>query len=287
MVATVLAGLAPVLPARAAAPVRTTSDPEVYRGDFPDPDVITVGSVFWAYGTGSHGRNLQVVSSTDLLAGIKPTEALPVLPTWAVAGKTWAPGVVWLPFVYVMYYTVHDRASGLQCISVATSSTPRGPFVDRSSGPLVCQITQGGSIDPSPFVAPDGHLYLVWKSDNNSSGGSASEIWSQPLAPGGLAVTGQAAPLLGDTAAWEFPVIEAPAMMALGGRYYLFFDGNLWDTKMSGIGYAVCSSPLGPCADASADGAWLATSSGITGPAGPAPATAGAPSSRRSRPCRR
>jgi len=271
-VAMVLGGLAaPVLPARAAAPVKATSDSRVYSGDFPDPDVISVGPVFWAYGTGTHGLNLQVVSSTDLLKGVKPTEALPTLPAWAVAGRTWAPGVIWLTYAYVMYYTVHDRASGDQCISVATSPTPRGPFVDRSSGPLVCQTNEGGSIDPFPFIAPDGHLYLLWKSDNNSTGLPSSELWAQALAPGGFAVSGQPTVLLGDTSSWEWPVIEAPAMMAIGGRYYVFFDGNLWYTKMSGIGYGVCSSPLGPCTDASPSGAWLATSGAIAGPAGPAP----------------
>jgi hypothetical protein len=31
---------------------------------------------------------------------------------------------------FLMYYTVRDTALAMQCISVATSDTPVGPFVD-------------------------------------------------------------------------------------------------------------------------------------------------------------
>src|SRR5579864_5390872 len=76
--------------------------------DFPDPDVISVGAVYWAYSTGSAGRNIQVINSTDLANGATPTDALPTLPAWAVPGMTWAPGVMQVGSGFVMYYTVHD-----------------------------------------------------------------------------------------------------------------------------------------------------------------------------------
>ncbi len=57
--------------------------------------------------------------------------------------------------LFVMYYTVRHRASGRQCVSVAVSVLPQGPFVDASLAPLVCQFERGGSIDPSPFVDSD------------------------------------------------------------------------------------------------------------------------------------
>jgi len=254
----------------APAPPALSHSVEVYSGDFPDPDIISVGSLYWAYGTGSGFRNLQVVNSTDLLAGTPPTDALPVLPSWALPGRTWSPGVVQIGSGFVMYYTVHDAASGDQCLSVATSPTPRGPFVDRSSSPFVCQLLDGGSIDPAPFAAPDGRLYLLWKSDNNSTNGSPV-IWSAPLAPDGLRLTAPPTILLSDTAAWESPVIEGPAMLTLDGRYFVFFGANLWYTSGSGIGYAECTSPLGPCQDMSPAGPWLGTTGSLVGPAGPAP----------------
>jgi len=36
-----------------------------------------------------------------------------------------------------------------------------GPFAPAGSEPLVCHPTLGGAIDPSPFVASDGTLWLV------------------------------------------------------------------------------------------------------------------------------
>ena len=238
--------------------------------DFPDPDIIAVGGTYWAYATGSHGLNLQVISSDQLIAGASPREALPVLPAWAAPGLTWSPAVVRLARGFIMYYTVHDRASGDQCISMATSAQPGGPFTDTSVAPFLCQLSDGGSIDAHPFLAPDGRLYLLWKSDDNSRG-SAPTIWAQGLTPDGTALIGSPVRLLSDTAAWQFPVIERPAMTALDGRYYLFYAANVYSAATSGIGYAVCASPLGPCTDRSSGGPFVGTQGQVVGPSGPAP----------------
>jgi hypothetical protein len=272
---------APGVPARMAAlatvpaeggvrPAAVPSTGPVFAGDFPDPDVIAVGGAYWGYSTGSAGRNIQVIGSPDLVNWVGPVDALPTLPAWAVAGMTWAPGVVQLPSGFVMYYTVHDGSSGRQCLSVATSSSPAGPFVDHSQGPFVCQLADGGSIDPSAFVAPDGRLYLVWKSDDNAIGKSPV-LWSQLLSADGLSLVGSPSPLLTQTAAWQVPTVEGPAMFALAGRYYLFYGANLWNTTSAGIGYAVCTSPSGPCTDQSLSGPWLGTYGPLVGPSGPAP----------------
>ena len=242
----------------------------VFARDFPDPDVITVGGAYWAYSTGSAGRNIQVIASPDLVRWVGPIDALPTLPAWAVAGMTWAPGVVQVAGGFVMYYTVHDGSSGRQCLSVATSTSPAGPFVDQSQGPFVCQLADGGSIDPSVFVAPDGRMYLVWKSDDNAIG-KPPVLWSQLLSANGLALVGSPSPLLTQTAAWQVPTIEGPAMFALNGRYYLFYGANLWNTSSSGIGYAVCAGPSGPCTEQSLSGPWFGTYGSLVGPAGPAP----------------
>jgi beta-xylosidase len=155
-----------------APPAAALSSVPAYARDFPDPTVVRAGGQFWAYSTGSGGTNIQVMSSSDLQSWTPTTEALPsanmaLSPAgWETVGNTWAPGVLARTkpgsTVYVMYFTVRQTSSGRQCISVATSATPGAPFTDTSSGPLVCQLPDhGGSIDPSPFVAPDGTLYLL------------------------------------------------------------------------------------------------------------------------------
>jgi beta-xylosidase len=88
------------------------------------------------------------MSSNDLHTWNSLSDPLPTLPGWASRGRTWAPSVVERNGMFVMYYTVAWTV-GYQCISVATSTTPGGPVVDSSPGPLICQTTDGGSIDPN------------------------------------------------------------------------------------------------------------------------------------------
>lgn len=62
-----------------------------------------------------------------------------------------------------MYYTSSDDASGVQAIGVAVASDPKGPYVDKSSWPLICETDEGGSIDASPFQdSADGRDWLVY-----------------------------------------------------------------------------------------------------------------------------
>src|SRR6478672_13131765 len=127
------------------APVGALSKTPAYPGDFPDPAMMVVGGSYWAYSTGSAGRNLQVMQSADLQTWpTTPTDPLPLLPSWATVGSTWAPSVVPQGDRYRMYYTVRETSSARQCVSVASASTPGGPFTDISSGPLVCQLNHLG-----------------------------------------------------------------------------------------------------------------------------------------------
>ncbi len=238
--------------------------------DLPDPFIVQVGGTWWLYATGSGAGNLQVASSADLRTWGASTDPLPVLPAWAEPGFTWAPSVLPRGGRLVLYYSVRDAALGRQCISAAVSASPAGPFVDASTGPMVCQADNGGSIDPQPFVAPDGTAYLLWKSDDNALG-TRTRVGGQQLSPDGLSLVGPRPALLAADEPWEDGVVEGPAMVASEGRYYLFFGANHWDTPGSGIGYAVCASPLGPCTNRSITRPWLAGQGPIVGPSGPDP----------------
>ena len=72
-------------------------------------------------------------------------------------------------------------------MTVATASSPTGPFVDSSSGPIICQLDIGGSIDPQPFVDADGKPWLHWK-NNDGSTADVSKVWAAPLSTDGTAV---------------------------------------------------------------------------------------------------
>ena len=251
-----------------AAPAGAVSSAPAYPGDFPDPYVLLAGSTYWAYATGSAGRNLQVISSPDLRTWSAPADPLPVLPAWSRPGLTWAPGVLPVGGRFLMYYTVRDAASDRQCISVASAGSPGGPFTDTSSAPLVCQVANGGSIDPTPFVDATG-AYLLWKSDDNALG-RPTHLWGQRLSSDGGSLVGSPALLLSQDRPWQSPVIEGPSMVADGGVYYLFYGAGDWSSAAAAIGYARCASPLGPCTNASTSGPWLGSRPHAAGPSGPA-----------------
>lgn len=264
-------GTGPVPAFAASATTSTTFQAPVYRGDFPDPSVLLASGQYWAYATGSGGLNLQVMSSSDLRSWTTPVDPLPVLPSWASSGHTWAPDVMAIGGQFVMYYAVRDTALNIQCVSVATSATAGGPFSDGSSGPLVCQTPNGGSIDANPYLDPEsGNLYLLWKSDDNSIG-QKTHIWGQRLAAGGLSFYPGTSPalLLTESASWQYPTVEGPTVVRNGSTYYLFYGANNYDTASSGIGYATSASLLGGYINQSRYGPWLGTTGNAQGPQGP------------------
>jgi len=260
-----------VLTLAASTPVgaQSPSDPSfvpVFPENFPDPFVLPHGTDFIAYST-NDGPNVPVAVSRDLVhwsfavdpATHKQRDALPQLGTWAKGGYTWAPEVLQQGDRYLLYYTASDRRKTAQCIGVAVASDPLGPFVDSHPEPIVCQTALGGSIDADAFRDADGKLYLYFKNDGNRVHARTS-LWGQALAPDGLSVVGQPTELLKDNQGWEERVVEAPTMVRSPAGYELFFSGGFfgWNPEEGGLspyamGYASCTSPLGPCTPAAAN----------------------------------
>lgn len=242
-----------------------------YAGDFPDPFVLRVRENFYvAYATNTAGvpANIQMMTSRDLRQWSPVADALPQLPTWAAPGRTWAPSVLRRGQRHLMYYTVKHAATRRQCISVAVSTAgPRGPFVDTSKAPLICQLEHGGSIDPDPFVDEDGKIYLHWKSDDNALG-APPKLWGARLSINGLLLTSPAQVLLShDPGTWENPLIEGPQMVRVGAAYHLLYGGNWWESPTAAVGHGRCATPLSGCTKA-ATGPWLASDAARVGPAG-------------------
>ena len=250
--------LAAAAPASAAEP----SFVPVYRDNFPDPHVILHNGDFIAYATNA-GINLPMLRSRDLVnwapigdpATGKRLDGMPVLAPWVEEGRTWAPEVMKVGNNWLLYYTARSRQLKTQCLGVAIASTPTGPFRDMSTKPLVCQVSEGGTIDANPFRDTDGQLYLYYKSDGNAVR-KTSWIWGQRLSADGLKVVGQPVQLIRDDAKWEWGLVEAPAMVRAPTGYQMFYSAAFfgWDPneRLSryATGYANCTGPLGPCKDA-------------------------------------
>jgi beta-xylosidase len=254
----------------AAARVETPARKPAYDRDFPDPYLLRVGRTYYAYSTQVGETNVPVMKSSDLKRWSSRSDALPRLPDWASPGFTWAPTVLAQGSEYVLYYTVRQTSSDRQCVSVATAAEPDGPFRDPSDGPLVCQRSRGGSIDPSVFTDASGTTYLLWKSDDNADGRKTS-LWARPLTADGVGFAGSSVPvrLLTQTARWQAPAIEGPSMVRSDDTYYLFYGAGGWDSSTSAIGYATCHSPLGPCTDRTTRRPWLDSDPDGDAPVGP------------------
>lgn len=227
------------------APSTATFRNPVIDENFPDPFILKVGHTYHAYSTNSGNDNVPHAISRDLRHWERAGDALPVLPGWAKAGRTWAPEVAHIGHRFVLYFTATDRASGRQCIGAGVASSPSGPFRDTASRPLVCQEAEGGSIDPSPFQDVDGQWYLLWKNDGNCCN-QLTNIYLQPLGADGLKLTGQATLLIHNFELWEGNVIEAPTLYRSGGVYYLLYSGGPYDSDLYAVGYATSNRITGP-----------------------------------------
>ena len=278
----------------AAAPVNVANWAPVNSTDFPDPSVLFVpaagGQPAMYYGFATQNItstgptiNIQESESTD---GVNWTplagDALPTLGSWAKVGNTWAPSVAYNGSEYVMYYSATQIGSpGYQCIGVATSAQPLGPYTDQNQHPVECQNGDGGSIDPDVFTDPStGDAWLLWKNDGNRIN-VATTIWSMQLGSDLMPANGTTHALLTGDEAWQGTptgIIEGPEMLyqppAAGGvgsgTYYLFYSGGVFGTSTYAIGWATClTGPSGPCHDSTTSNPLLVTAPGMSGPGGP------------------
>ena len=257
-------------PSRSTAPSTGGDAPQpVLDQDFPDPDILLVDGTYYAYATqpADESANVQMATSTDLATWeVQVQDPLPELPGWATNGRTWAPEVTAAPGGFLMYMTARSVDPDLQCIGVARSTSPTGPFRPVGDKPLICPEDQGGAIDAASYVEPDGKRYLLWKNDGNCCG---KDTWLhlQPLSADGLKLTGPPVQLIKQDQPWEGNLVEAPTLVKHGASYVLFYSANDYGGEKYTTGYATASKLEGPYEKA--DEPLLTTAdTGVTGPGG-------------------
>jgi hypothetical protein len=264
----------------------------VHGGDFPDPSILLWHGVYYGFATQNFAApsqtiNVQTATSVDgtTWTSMPSWDALPSVGSWAKPGETWAPSVAYNGSYFVMYYTATEAsAPGDQCIGVATSLTPLGPYRDTSSAPVVCQDgvysgqtiggNWGGSIDPNIFTdSATSTSWLIWKSDGNHIGESTI-IWSIQLSTD-LLTPAPTNPnqLLTESQPWQSGIVEGPDMVETktgnSYQYYLFYAASYEGASTYGVGWASCGGPSGGCTERSTSGPLLASAPGMSGPGGP------------------
>jgi beta-xylosidase len=255
----------------------------ILNRNLPDPAVLEQGGRYYLYssqtGFGTPPVALTVSDGPTLLHWGKTGTALATVPAWAENGFTWAPDVAMIDGRYVMYFDAWAGkslffdaddvgfAQRAQCIGVATAKDPAGPFTPVSGPPLVCQFNHHGAIDPRTFVAPDGQLYLDWKSDDNASPSyPPTHLWAQELSKNGEQLIGARYLLLsGSRHIWNGGLIEAPDMVYAERAYWLFYSGSWFNQPGYSIAVAKCAGPVGPCKPISTH-PWISANSQGGGP---------------------
>jgi beta-xylosidase len=252
-------------------PAGTYQNP-VYGG-LADPMSLRDLGDFYTYGT---GNLFPVLHSTDLVHWTRIGTAMTRRPAWVPQGANdewnpWAPSVLrrdgacpgtTSAACYFMYYTGLNAALSppANCIGVAISTSPAGPFVDTgildtdppladgSGRPLGCGDRAGYSnIDPAPFIDPaDGKAYLYLSTGHDATGAWHRTISVIPLAPDMVHAAGPRQPLFSVTQAWEGDVVEGPWMIRHGGGYYLLYSGGTFTNATYAMSYAYSTSPTGP-----------------------------------------
>jgi beta-xylosidase len=267
-------GLSEAKAAGASAPLAKRGAPTfanpILNRNFPDPGVLKVGSTYYVFATNSNRRTVPMVTSTDFEHWSEVAEALPVLPAWAKAGRTWAPYAARMAdgVHYNLYFTAWSKVDERQHVGVAQATKPEGPYVAMGDAPFVDQAELGGSLDSSVFTEGDGGVqYLLWKNDGNAIGQTCT-IWARQLSADGLSFVGPpATPLMHNDQSWEGAVVEAPEIVKHDGRYYLFYSANSYVNGAYATGYAVADSLLGTYAKPTTR-PWLATQGALVGPGG-------------------
>jgi beta-xylosidase len=270
---------------RSLPPHANASAPGVLILDrnLPDPAVLDAHGRYYLYssqtGFDTPPASVTISDGGTIFHWGQTGAALRAVPAWAETGFTWAPDVRFIAGRYVMYFNAwvveswyfepkwEGFSQRAQCIGVATAGDPGGPFTPVARSPLVCQLNHHGAIDPRTFVAPDGRLYLDWKSDDNADPSHPpTHLWAQELSADGLHLVGRRFMLMsGRREVWNGGLIEAPDMVYADHKYWLFYSGSWFNTAGYAIGVARCSGPGGPCRPISGR-PWLASNSQGAGP---------------------
>lgn len=217
----------------------------VWNRSFPDPFVLHVGNRWYAYATDGDLGEVQLITSPDLVTWAAAGDALGNAPSWAQPNDVWAPAVSSTPAGYSLFASFVDTATGKRCIGKATSPAPGGPF-DGVDAFKLCDSARGGVIDPATYTS-GATTYLLWKTEGvPGNDAEPPSIFSQPLSAT-QTLTGSPARIFKSRLPWEGTLAENPSMVTDGGRLYLFYSGNEWESAYYGVGWALCSGPQGTC----------------------------------------
>lgn len=221
--------------AGAASPRYTT----ISTRSAADPGFSRFGASYYVYATGgrdAHGRGDGV---PPIFRGSSTTARFTqvgnaYLKDPAGLNSLWAPHVVARTGHYFLFFTA-ARGKSPHCVYWAVSSHPTGGF---GRPHLVTCGNQAGweAIDPTVYTTAAGASYVVWKRGHYTGAGFPHgdfEIRARKLTFSGASVSfaGGHNPSLLLARADNTVVMEAPSLIAHGGKVWLFVSRDRFDTN--------------------------------------------------------
>ena len=185
-------------------------DPSVQRGA---DGAFHVHATSDDWGDGAGRRLVPHFRSFDLVEWEYVGDAFAAPPAWAPAGSSlWAPDVHLTDAGAVMYYTTGGAAP---CIGRATAPGPDGPWA-HDAAPIVCY----GADEPYQDLDPMDPEVVVTEAGPVMFMGNFEGVHAVPMNAAGTALAGDPVLVAG-------PGVEAPAVVARGGRTHLFTSAGL------------------------------------------------------------
>lgn len=241
-VAVALAAYSATVSSQTMQPSTQTYTNPVYAHDFPDPFVLRVGDMFYAYATETRGYGFQVMQSPDLVHWTHKGTAF--RPPWSSV-HLWAPEVLHYRGRFYMTYSAKNPSTGKREIGIAVATTPLGPYVDQAILARPAENNPLGVIDATLFVDVDGTPYMLYSEEE------PRRIVIRKLSPDLMRAVTEPSPVVQPDRPWEHGVTEAPTLIRRHGLYHLFYSagGFQSDTKAGAVyavAHAVARSVTGP-----------------------------------------
>lgn len=214
------------------------SEAEVSKVPFGDPFIMLWEDKYYAYGTLKED-GIAVFVSEDLETWRIPNDA----PGGLVLHKdnVWGDHWFWAPEVYhvdgkfYMYYSANEH------ISVATSDSPVGPFIQELQKPM---IEDEKCIDNSLFIDDDGKPYLFFDRFNDGL-----NIWVAELEDNLIDIKPETLrKCINVSQEWEkvWPrVNEGSYVIKRNGTYFMTYSANSYESQFYGIGFATAENITG------------------------------------------
>lgn len=207
--------------------------PAILEGYTADPSIRVFGDTCYIYPTSDKPNwqttDFSVWSSKNLVEWKKEGLILDVANDlkWGKV-QAWAPDAIERNGTYYFYFCAEGS------IGVATSKSPKGPFVDALGKPLLAKGTgiETNTIDPYPFIDDDGQAYLYY---GNGRLGNVVKLKPDMITVDGPVHTIE----LKDHR-------EASVVFKRDGKYYFMWSIDDARSPNYRVGWGVADSPLGP-----------------------------------------